>query len=72
MGYCKWHNATSHDTNDCKLFHQQIQLAIKQGRLKFETPKKSMKIDQHPFLRIWWISAKKESAPNQGADVTIG
>jgi hypothetical protein len=29
MKYCKWHNATSHDTNDCKIFRQQIQLAIK-------------------------------------------
>ena len=31
------------------MFHQQIQLAIEQGRLKFETPKKPMKIDGHPF-----------------------
>ena len=26
--YCKWHNATSHDTNECKVFRQQIQSAI--------------------------------------------
>jgi hypothetical protein len=37
MKYCKWHIATSHDTNDCKIFRQQIQLAINQRRLKFET-----------------------------------
>ena len=43
------HNATSHDTNECKVFRQQIQSAIEQGRLKFETPKKPMKIDGHPF-----------------------
>jgi hypothetical protein len=52
MKYCKWHNATSHDTNDCKIFRQQIQSAIEQGRLKFETPTKAeklIKIDQHPF-----------------------
>jgi hypothetical protein len=52
MKYCKWHNATSHDTNYCKIFGQQIQSAIEQGRLKFETPTKAekpMKIDQHPF-----------------------
>ena len=49
MKYCKWHNAMSHDTNDCKVFHQQIQLAIEQGRLVFETPKKPLKIDQHLF-----------------------
>ena len=47
--YCKCHNATSHDTNECKVFHQQIQLAIEQGRHKFETPNKPMKIDGHPF-----------------------
>ena len=47
--YCKWHNATSHDTNEGKVFRQQIQSAIEQGRLKFETPKKPMKVDGHPF-----------------------
>jgi len=25
MKYCKWHNATSHDTNESKVFRQQIQ-----------------------------------------------
>jgi len=49
MKYCKWHNATSHDTNECKVFQQQIQMALEQGKLKFETPKKMMKIDGHPF-----------------------
>jgi hypothetical protein len=52
MKYCKWHNATSHDTNDCNIFRRQIQSTIEQGRLKFETPTKAekpMKIDQHPF-----------------------
>jgi hypothetical protein len=29
MTYCKWHNTTCHDTNDCKIFKQQIQSAIK-------------------------------------------
>src|SRR6185437_1204534 len=47
--YCKWHNATSRDTNECKVFLQQIQSAIEQVRLKFETPKKPMKIDGYPF-----------------------
>ena len=31
------------------MFRQQIQSAIEQGRLKFETPKKPMKIGGHPF-----------------------
>ena len=33
--YCKWHNATSHNTNECKVFRQQLQLAIESGRIKF-------------------------------------
>ena len=31
------------------MFRQQIQSAKEQGRLKFEAPKKPMKIDGHPF-----------------------
>jgi len=51
MKYCKWHNATSHGTNECKVFRQQLQSAIESGRIKFDNPKaqKPMKIDQHPF-----------------------
>jgi len=50
--YCKWHNATSHSTNEHKVFRQQLQSAIESGRIKFDNSKaqKPMKIDQHPFL----------------------
>ena len=37
---CKFHNATSHSTNECRIFRQHIQRAIQQGRLKFDTPRK--------------------------------
>ena len=49
--YCKWHNVTSHSTNECKVFRQQLQPAIKSGRIKFDNSKaqKLMKIDQHHF-----------------------
>ena len=49
--YCKWHNAMSHSTNECKVFRQQLQMAIESGRIKFDNSKaqKPMKIDQHPF-----------------------
>ena len=49
--YCKWHNATSHNTIECKVFRQQLQSAIESGRIKFDSSKtqKPMKIDQHPF-----------------------
>jgi hypothetical protein len=63
MKYCKWHNATSHDTNECKVFRQQIQLAFEQGKLKFETPKRTMKIDQHPFATNMVDMAKDKSFP---------
>jgi hypothetical protein len=39
MLYCKWHNATSHSTNECKVFRQQLQLAIESGRIKFGNSK---------------------------------
>ena len=63
MKYCKWHNATSHDTNECKVFRQQIQMAFEQGRLKFETPKKTMKIDGHPFATNMVDVARDKGSP---------
>nr|ABA98801.1 retrotransposon protein, putative, unclassified [Oryza sativa Japonica Group] len=33
--YCKWHNSGSHSTNDCKVFRQQIQVAIEGGKIRF-------------------------------------
>ena len=61
--YYKWHNATSQDTNECKVFRLQIQMAFEQGRLKFETPKKTMKIDGHPFATNMVDVAKDEGSP---------
>ena len=46
--FCKFHNATSHSTNECRIFRQHIQRAIQQGRLKFDTPRK-IKVDDNPF-----------------------
>ena len=42
--FYKFHNATSHSTNECRVFWQHIQRAIQQGRLKFDTPRK-IKVD---------------------------
>ena len=47
--FCKFHNPTSHSTNECRIFRHHIQRAIQQGRLKFDTPQK-MKVDDNPFL----------------------
>lgn len=34
--YCKWHHSVFLNTNECKVFRQQIQSAIEQGRIKIE------------------------------------
>ena len=47
---CKYHNTTSHTTNDCRIFWQHIQRSIQQGKLKFDTARK-MKVDENPFLK---------------------
>ena len=46
--FCKFHNTTSHSTNECRVFRQHIQRAIQQGRIKFDIPRK-MKVDDNPF-----------------------
>jgi hypothetical protein len=48
--YYKFHNATNHINNECRIFRMYIQKAIKQGKIKFEPVKKpAMDIDGHPF-----------------------
>ena len=69
MKYCKWHNATSHDTKECKVFRQQIQLAFEQEKLKFETPKRTMKIDQHPFATNM-VDVARDKGPSQAKVLT--
>ena len=44
-------------------FRQQIQLAFEQGKLKFETPKRTMKIDQHLFATNMVDMDKEKSLP---------
>jgi hypothetical protein len=34
--YCKWHGSFLHNTNDCNIFHRQIQSAVDEGRLRFQ------------------------------------
>ena len=54
--YCKFHNATNHSTNECRIFHFHIQKAIEQGKIKFEPSKKpTMDIDKHAFLGIHMV-----------------
>ncbi|KAK1664284.1 hypothetical protein QYE76_052443 [Lolium multiflorum] len=47
--YCKWHNTFTHTTND-RVWRQQIQVAIENGRLIFN--QYAMKVDTHPFPAV--------------------
>ena len=48
--YCKWHNSYSHYTNNCTIFHNVIQKALKWGRFKLENKKGAkMTIDTNSF-----------------------
>ncbi|KAK1603966.1 hypothetical protein QYE76_027639 [Lolium multiflorum] len=48
--YCKWHNTFTHTTNACRVWRQQIQVAIENGRLIFN--QYAMKVDTHPFPAV--------------------
>jgi hypothetical protein len=43
--YCKWLGSFLHNTNDCVVFHRQIQSAINEGQLRFQ---KEVRIDRPP------------------------
>jgi hypothetical protein len=45
-GYCRLHNSFSHATNNCNVFHQQVQSVINEGRLGL----KEMQVDKNSFL----------------------
>jgi hypothetical protein len=72
--YCKWHNSYSHATNDCNVFHQQVQSAINEGRMKFaESPQ--MKLDNDPFLanmNMVELKGKKVLVRPSQAEMTKG
>jgi hypothetical protein len=54
--YYKFHNATHHNTNECRIFHQHVQRTTEQGKMKFEPAKKSaMDIDRHSFLGVHMV-----------------
>jgi ribosomal protein L19E len=54
--YSKLHNATTHSTNECRVFRQHVQKAIEQGKIKFKSTKKlAMGIDGHPFLGVHMV-----------------
>jgi GH43 family beta-xylosidase len=72
--YCNWHNSYSHATNDCNVFHRQVQSTINEGRLKFvESPQ--MKLDKDSFPRnmnMVELNGKKVLVWPSQADSTKG
>jgi len=62
--YYNFHNATNHNTNECRIFRFDIQKAIEQGKIKFGPAKKpAIDIDKHPFLEVhmveFWLAKEK-------------
>jgi hypothetical protein len=47
--YCKYHDTSTHHTNECKVFQDCIQRAIDQGKIGLDKNKKTMDIEDHPF-----------------------
>ena len=45
-------------------------MAFEQGRLKFETPKKMMKIDGHPFATNM-VDVARDKGPSQAKILTL-
>jgi hypothetical protein len=57
--YCKWHHLFTHTTNDCKELHQQIQLAIEQGRLIMG--QFAMKVDTRSFSGVNMVESHRDA-----------
>ena len=54
--YCKFHNATTHNISECRIFRVHILKAIEHGKIKFEPAKKlAMGIDGHPVLGVHMV-----------------
>jgi hypothetical protein len=57
--YCKWHHLFTHNTNDCKELHRQIQSAIEQGRLILG--QLAMKVDTRPFSGVNMVEGHRDT-----------
>ena len=49
LRYCKWHNSYSHYTNNCTIFRNVIQKALKEGKFKLADKGGGMTVDTNPF-----------------------
>ena len=62
--YCKWHHSWTHATNNCTVFRNSIQKALKERRLKL-AEKGDMIIDTNPFglsinMVLFFVSQKEK------------
>jgi hypothetical protein len=64
--YCKWYGPFLHNTNDCVVFHPQIQSTINEGCLRFQ---KEVKIDRSPIsVTTLEPTSKKALVPSCATD----
>jgi hypothetical protein len=57
--YCKWHHFFTHNTNECKELHRQIQSAIEQGQLILG--QFTMKVDTQPFPGVNMVKGHQDT-----------
>ncbi|KAM1426888.1 hypothetical protein ACFXTO_019522 [Malus domestica] len=55
--YCKYHNSTKHTTNNCIVFHDDIQSWINKGKLKFPEKQMAVNIDPFPLATVGMVDA---------------
>nr|CAD40251.2 OSJNBb0096E05.7 [Oryza sativa Japonica Group] len=61
--YCKWHNSGSHSTNDCKVFREQIQVAIEGGKISDIVESSSRSYNKGNRLRQTRVSVHQRLGP---------
>ena len=73
--YCKWYNSFSYATNDCNVFHRQIQSAVDERRLILS----EMQVDKTPFpvhtLELnnpKFLLRPKQAEGAQGKNIVMG
>ena len=74
LKYYKWHNSYSHYINNCTIFCNVIQKALKEGRFKLgDKTRASMTIDTNPFstatINIVSISVKNKCAEKETSSI---
>jgi len=73
--YCKWHDSSSHATNDCNVFRRQIQSAINEGRLALhetQVDEASFPLHTNDLNNAKVFIRPEQAAGAKGKNVIIG